>query len=370
MVKTVAVAVGGEAVIFVPDPVGGVLTEIANTTSSSAQLDDKEQGIARWVLEDGKWAGKGTGTLSGAEHLFVPIRTDQETLAVMALRQLADELPSEQRQLIEAFANLAAIAIIRVKLAEEAEQAQWLRESEKLHTALLNSISHDLRTPLASITGAVTSLLSEESVYSRETKEILLQTIKEEAQRLNHFVANLLDMVRLESGVLKLNKEWCDIQDIVGVALRQIKDVLQGHPLRVTMPSRPPLVKADCGLIEHVMINLLENAAKYSPPGSEISISAHYTNEAMLISISDLSPSIPTAERENVFNKFYRLHYAKDVSGIGLGLSICKGIVEAHGGKIWVGPSPEFGNRFTFSLPASEKPPEESGVKEGAEDNV
>jgi two-component system, OmpR family, sensor histidine kinase KdpD len=128
VVKTVAVAVGGEVVIFVPDPVGGVLTEIASTTPSGAQLDDKEQGIARWVLEDGKWAGKGTGTLSGAEHLFVPIRTYEETLAVIALGQRADELPSEQRQLIEAFANLAAIAIIRVKLAEEAEQAQWLRE--------------------------------------------------------------------------------------------------------------------------------------------------------------------------------------------------------------------------------------------------
>ncbi|HUJ89016.1 MAG TPA: DUF4118 domain-containing protein, partial [Syntrophorhabdales bacterium] len=361
VVKTVSVAVGGEVMIFVPDPVSGVLTEIANTSPSMVRLDDKEQGIARWVLEDGKWAGKGTGTLRGAEHLFVPIKTDEETLAVMALRR-ADELPPERRQLIEAFANLAAIAIIRVKLAEEAEQAQWLRESEKLHTALLNSISHDLRTPLASITGAVTSLLSEESIYSRETKEILLQTIKEEAQRLNHFVANLLDMVRLESGVLKLNKEWCDIQDIVGVALRQIKDVLRDHPLRVTMPTGPPLVKADCGLIEHVMINLLENAAKYSPPESEISISAHYGKEALLISVSDLSPSIPKAEREHVFNKFYRLHHAKDVSGTGLGLSICKGIVEAHGGKIWVDPSSEYGNRFTFSLPASEQPPEESGA--------
>jgi two-component system sensor histidine kinase KdpD len=370
VVETMAVAMGGEVAIFMPDPVSGALTEIANSAPSSARLDDKERGIAHWVLEHGQWAGKGTGTLSGAEHLILPIKTDEETLAVMALGQGADELPPERRQLIEAVANLAAIAIIRIKLAEEAEQAQWLRESEKLHSALLNSISHDLRTPLASITGAVTSLLTEESVYSPETKGILLQTIKEEAQRLNHFVANLLDMVRLESGVLKLNKEWCDIQDIVGVALRQIKDVLQGHPLRVTMPSSPPLVKADCGLIEHVMINLLENAAKYSPPESEISIAARYNDEALLVTVNDLSPSIPGKERENVFNKFHRLHHSKDVSGTGLGLSICKGIVEAHGGKIWVDPSPEYGNRFTFSLPASEQPPEESGVKEGVEHNV
>jgi len=370
VVKTVAVAAGGEAVIFMPDPVSGALTEIANTTPSMPRLDDKEQGIARWVLEHGKWAGKGTGTLSGAEHLFVPIKTDEKTVAVLALKQQAGAFSSDRRQLLEALANLAAVAITRIELAKKVEEAHWLRESEKLHSALLNSISHDLRTPLASITGAVTSLLSEESVYSLETREILLQTIKEEAQRLNHFVANLLDMVRLESGVLKLNKEWCDIQDIVGVALRQIKDVLQGHPLRVTMPSSPPLVKADCGLIEHVMINLLENAAKYSPPDSEISISAHYTNEVLLISVSDLGPSIPKVEREHVFNKFYRLHYAKDVSGTGLGLSICKGIVEAHGGKIGVDPSPEYGNRFTFSLPASEEPPQESGVKEGVEHNV
>ena len=134
-----------------------------------------------------------------------------------------------------------AVAITRIQLAKEAERAQWLAESEKLHAALLNSVSHDLRTPLASITGAVTSLLSEESVYQQETREILLQTIKEEAQRMNHFVANLLDMVRLESGLLKLNKEWCDIQDIVGVALRQLKMFFKaihcGLLCRPTLPS-------------------------------------------------------------------------------------------------------------------------------------
>ena len=161
VVEAVAEAMVAGVAIFMPDPVSDLLTEIASTHASISPLDDKEQAVAQWVLEHGQWAGKGTGTLSGAEHLFVPIKTDEETLAVIALGQRADELSPERRQLIEAFANLAAIAIIRIKLAEEAEQAQWLRESEKLHSALLNSISHDLRTPLASITGAVTSLLSE-----------------------------------------------------------------------------------------------------------------------------------------------------------------------------------------------------------------
>jgi two-component system, OmpR family, sensor histidine kinase KdpD len=370
LVKTVAETMDGEVTIFMPDPVSGVLAEIIPTTPIKTPIDDKERAVIHWVLEHGRPAGKDTDTLSAAEHLFVPIKTDEGALAVLALRRRAEGLSAERRQLLEALANLTAVAITRIQLTKKAEEAQWLAESEKLHTALLNSISHDLRTPLASITGAVTSLLSEESIYQQETKEILLQTIKEEAQRMNHFVANLLDMVRLESGVVRLNRQWCDIQDILGVALREVKDVLQDRPLRINVPASLPLVRADFALIEHVMINLLENAAKYSPPNSEIAFSALYSDEALLVTVADLSPSIPDTEREHIFSKFYRLHYSKDVSGTGLGLSICKGIVEAHGGKIWVDPSPEYGNRFTFSLPVSEQPPGESGVKEGVEHGV
>jgi two-component system sensor histidine kinase KdpD len=370
VVKTVAETMGGEAVMLMPDPFSTVLAEIASSPPLSFLPDNKEGAVAHWVLEHGRAAGRGTDTLGGAEHLFVPIKTDEKTVAVLALKQHAGGFSPDRRQLLEALANLAAVAITRIGLAKKAEEAHWLRESEKLHSALLNSISHDLRTPLASITGAVTSLLSRESAYNRETKEILLQTIKEEAQRLNHFVANLLDMVRLESGVLKLNKEWCDIQDILGVALRELKDVLQGHPLRINIPLDLPFVKADFALIEHVLLNLLENAAKYSPPKSEISISARYSDPALLVTVGDLSPAIPKAERENVFDKFYRLHYSKDVSGTGLGLSICKGIIEAHDGEIWIDPSPDYGNRFTFSLPAAERPPEGLEAKEGAEHGV
>ena len=184
---------------------------------------------------------------------------------------------------------------------------------------------------------------------------------------MNHFVANLLDMVRLEGDMLKLNKKWCDIQDILGVVFREMKDVLQGHPLRVNIPPDLPLVEADFALIEHVMINLLENAAKYSPPDSQISLSACCDDELLRFSITDLGPPIPAKERERVFDKFYRIHSTRQIGGTGLGLSICKGIVEAHGGRIWVKPNRGYGNEFTFSLPTGNRPSQELDVNEGGD---
>jgi two-component system sensor histidine kinase KdpD len=371
VVDTVAHAIAGQAAILLPGPFGSRLTTAAHTLHSSAGLSEKEEAVARWVFEHRRPAGRGTSVLGGHDQFFFPVCTTEKSCAVFALQFGPDQaLSSEQVDILEALADLAALAITRVRLAQEAERAKWLAESEKLHSALLNSISHDLRTPLASITGAVTSLLSEESVHNQETRETLLLTIKEEAARLNHFVANLLDMVRLESGILKLNKEWCDIQDILGVVLRGLKGILEGHPLRVNIPPGLPLVKADFALIEHVMANLLENAAKYSPPQSEISVSAHYSDEALLVTITDLSSSIPKSERENVFKKFYRMRHSKDTSGTGLGLSICRGIVEAHGGKIWVEPSFGYGNEFTFSLPLTEQPPEKLDTEEGLDHAV
>jgi len=367
--EKIAEAINGEVIILIHDSDADVLNEVAATPPGSTLPDDKEHAVAHWVLEHGQNAGKGTAILRGAGEAFFPVKVEDKTLAVLAIKPDSEEgtLTPGQLQLIEAFANLTAVAIIRVRLAKEAERAKWLAESEKLHTALLNSISHDLRTPLASITGAATSLLSEETVYDKEAKRVLLDTIREEAQRMNRFVGNLLDMVRLESGILKLNKEWCDIQDIIGVVLREMKETMQGYPLRVNVPPGLPLVEADFALIEQVMINLLENAVKYSPPGSEISILVHYHEKILLFTVADPGPAIPRIERERVFDKFYRLPYSKHISGTGLGLSICKGIIEAHGGNIWVDSSPEYGNRFTFSLPVSEQPLEQQDTKEGAE---
>jgi two-component system, OmpR family, sensor histidine kinase KdpD len=366
-VSTVAEAIHGEVIILIQRSEGTALTEIASEPPGIRLNDDKERAVAQWVLDRGRSAGKDTDTLRDAGRTFFPVSVEDRVLAVLAVNmaQAGETLRPEKRLLIEAFANLGAVAIIRVQLAREAEQARWLVESERLHAALLNSISHDLRTPLAAITGAVTTLISAESKPDREIDRVLLASIEEEARRMNHFIANLLDMVRIEGGMLKLKEEWCDIQDILGVALRETKEVIADHPLKIDIPADLPLVKADFPLIEHVMINLLENAAKYSPPGSEISVSSHCADRTLRFTVTDRSPPVPSAERQRVFDKFYRLHYSRQVGGTGLGLSICKGIVEAHGGKIWVDPSPDYGNRFIFTLPVADQPVGDISHQEG-----
>ena len=208
---------------------------------------------------------------------------------------------------------------MRIRLSQEAERAQWLAESEKLHRALLNSISHDLRTPIASVMGAVTGLLDEESAYDVQTTKSFLEMIRDGALRLNRFVANLLDMARLESDTLRLRKEWHDVQDIIGVSLKEMAESLREHAVATDIPPGLPLVEVDFGLIEHVMINLLENSVKYSPPGSEIGIEVRQVERALLVTVSDMGQSIPEGEREHVFEKFYRLEYARSMDGTGLG---------------------------------------------------
>lgn len=363
----VAESIDGIAIVLVPDLNANILNQMA-VTGDYAVFDEKEYAVARWVLEHGQPAGKELEIFEGQHSMFFfPIKEEDRTLAVLGIRPNSRNatLSPEQRQLIETLTNLAAIAIVRLQLAKDAEQSKWLAESEKLHRTLLNSISHDFRTPLASITGAVTSLLAEGSVYTQEAKNIFLNTIKEEAYRLNRYIENLLDMVRLESGTLKLNMKWCDIQDIIGVVLRETRDILQGHPLWIDIPPDPPSIKADFILIEQVIINLLENAVKYSPPDSAISISVQCEDKKLLLAVADLGPPIPKTEQKHVFDKFYRLHSSKHISGTGLGLSICKGIIEAHGGIIWVDSSPEYGNRFTFSLPVFAEHPEQRFATEG-----
>ncbi|HHY95233.1 MAG TPA: GAF domain-containing protein, partial [Firmicutes bacterium] len=354
----VAETVDGEAVVLMPDRTGKLELKAGVPAPPGSWLDENEHAVARWVFTHGQLAGKGTDTLAGSDFLYLPLKTGEKNLGVLGVRPAHPErhLSPEQRRLLEAFADLLAVAALRLQLAAEAEQARCLAASEKLRTALFNSISHDLRTPLASITAAVTGLLEGGDIYQPEARESLLKTIREGAGRLNRLVGNLLDMARLESGMLRLNLEWCDVEDILGVTLRQLQEILHDRPVRIDIPPDLPMVKADFTLIEQVLTNFLENAVKYSPPGSEIAVSARREEQELRVAVSDRGAGIPEEDRERVFDKFYRLHSPRHVSGTGLGLSICKGIVEAHGGKIWAEARPGGGSVFNFSLPFTEPP--------------
>jgi two-component system sensor histidine kinase KdpD len=357
LVNTIDEAIDGKIIFLLPDPDKNKLSIAASSPVGATLADGKELGIAQWVWDHGKNAGRGTEFIRESPTFFLPVKVEERTVAVLAVTTETKYgfISIEQLQILEAFTNIAAIGLVRAELAKEAEKAKLLSESEKLHTALLNSVSHEIRTPLASITGAVTSLL-EGGVISPRSRDILLSTIKEEAERMNRFTSNLLDMTRLESGVLKPAVDWCDMQDIIGVAIREIGDILQKHKLQIHISEGLPLVMADFALIEHVIINLLENAVKYSPPDGEISISVQQQDNELLFSIINTGHIIPVQDRKYVFDKFYRLHISKNRTGIGLGLSICKGIIEAHKGKIWVESSSQNKNCFIFSLPIPDQP--------------
>lgn len=235
---------------------------------------------------------------------------------------------------MEAFASQAALAIERVQFAEQARQAQLLQATEKLQTALLNSISHDLRTPLVSITGALTSLDEQSENLDDENRRSLIVTAREEADRLNRLVGNLLSMTRIESGAIKLHLEPGDVQDLVGTALDQLGSRVAHRKVQVDVPDDFPLVPMDFTLMVQVVVNVLDNAVKYSPGHCAIGVSADLADGKARLKILDRGEGIPPEDLTRVFDKFYRVQRPDSVSGTGLGLSISKGIVEAHNGNI------------------------------------
>ncbi|MCC5466583.1 sensor histidine kinase [Pelosinus baikalensis] len=319
--------------------------------------DAGEKAVAVWAFEHGEIAGHCTDTLPGGRYMYLPLTTSQNTVGVLGIEIHEEILTSPQKRLMEAWAGLAAIAVERVKLAEQARQAALLAESDQLRTALFNSISHELRTPLSSIIGAISGLMDTEGVYSENDKKELLETVKEGADRMNRLVVNLLDTARLESGMMQLKKDWCDIEDITGSALRRVGECIKGRALLVNIAPDLPMIKADCVLLEQVVVNLLDNACKYSAQGSEIVITASQDTSVIQVSIADRGIGIPTENLMRIFDKFYRVEQLKTVNGTGLGLSICKGIIEAHGGTIQAENRPGGGTVMTFILPWEEQPP-------------
>ncbi len=335
IVSNVSQAFGRHVVVLLPRAEDNrVLTPMVE--SPEFQLDENEYAVAVWAFQHGEAAGRGTDTLPAAKVRYLPLKTAHGVMGVMGIAPSDPQntLTPEQRRLLESFASLAAVAIERAQLEEAARNAQLYEATEKLQTALLNSISHDLRTPLVSITGVLSSLQDDRTHLDTKTRQMLIDNAREEADRLNRLVGNLLDMTRLEAGAIKVVKQPSDVQDLAGAALEQVDGRLRDRPVTVDVPDDLPPAPMDFGLMVQVLVNLIDNALKYSPPDSPIDIRARQSDSQIVIEVADRGIGIPSEELTRVFDKFYRVHHPDDVTGTGMGLSICKGIVEAHGGQI------------------------------------
>jgi two-component system sensor histidine kinase KdpD len=320
--------------------------------SPGIHLDDSELAVAAWAYQHGEPAGRDTDTLPAANVRYLPLKTAHGVIGVLGVmpHDSTKHLTPEQRRLMEVYASQAAVAIERAQLVEQTRHTQVLQATEKLQTALLNSISHDLRTPLVSITGVLSSL-QDDGVLDEAARRNLIDTARGEAERLNRLVGNLLDMTRLEAGALRIKQELCDIQDVIGSALERLNDRVGDRPVTFTSVPDLPLIPMDFVLIVQVLTNLLDNAIKYSPPDAPIEINAAYAGAFAEISMADRGTGIPHDDLARVFDKFYRIQNPDNVGGTGLGLSICKGIVEAHGGFIVAENRSGGGTIVTIGLP-------------------
>jgi two-component system sensor histidine kinase KdpD len=322
------------------------------------EFDPKESGVAQWVFEHNERAGLGTDTLAGASALYLPLVGSSGSIGVVAVRPTEPSrlMDPDQLLLLESLVNQVALAIERTRLSEEAQQAHVRVETERMRNAILSSVSHDLRTPLATIAGAASSLLDEQGPRDPAARLELARSIYREADRLDRLLKNLLDMMRIEAGAVQLGKEWHPVDEVVGAALARLEGRLRDHTVNTAFPADLPLVLVDGVLLEQVVINLVENAVKYAPAGTVIDLSASASDREMVVEVADRGPGIPAGEEARIFDKFYRAKPARE-GGVGLGLTICRGIVEAHGGRIWAESRHGGGAVLRFSIPLLERQP-------------
>jgi len=349
----------GEVVLFTREANEPVALRFGQETSVAAQPINAI--VAQWVTEHDQMAGTGTDTLPNATALFVPLVGSQRTVGALGVRPTDPQqlLDPEQRRLLETCASLIALSIERDQSVLQAHEAQLQVQAEQLRSSLLSSVSHDLRTPLAAIAGASTSLLETLPAQATEGRRELLQTILDESRRLERLVDNLLDMTRLEAGRVSLNKQWHVLEEIVGSALTRLRRELDRHSVHVDIPADLPLVLVDGVLMEQVFFNLLDNAARYTPPGSRIEIAGRATGKVVEIQIADTGPGLPPGSESRVFEKFFRgeTRTVDGRRGAGLGLAICQAIVRSHGGKITAQNRPAAGAEFVVALPIETSAP-------------
>lgn len=337
--------------LFLPDDTNERI--ILQASTSDFELETDGYAVTDWVFRHGKPAGRYTDTLSGVDGYYLPLQTSGQIVGVMSITFLANDkgaFNKGQRQLLASFASQVAVALERARLAEQARRNILLEETEKLQTTLLNSISHDLRTPLASITGALSSLLDDADLLSPAAQHDLVHTAWEQSLRLNRLVGNLLDMTRLESGAMKVICHPYDVAELVGATMGHMPNRLQGRLIKRTIPNDLPPVAIDLTLMVQALMNLLDNAVKYSPPTEPLEIEAYQEQQAVILAVKDRGPGLPEADLDRIFTKFFRLD-PSGVGGTGLGLSIVKGIVEAHNGRVQAQNRPGGGAVFLLALP-------------------
>ena len=357
---------GGRNTFLFPDRNG--LVRYPDEPPLSISLAGADLSIARRVFSNGQMAGRGTDIAPDETVVYIPLNGSTGTIGVLALEPVDVRrifLP-EQSQLLDTFVNLIVHALERAKLAEQAKNATLKMQAETLRNSLLSSISHDLRTPLATIVGAASTLETDEDRLSKDSKRKLVGAISEEAQRMSDLTTKILEMARLEAGDVQLNRQWYAPEEIVGSALRRLDKKLKARQINTQMADNLALIHVDAVLLQQVMVNLLDNADKYSPAGLPIDISVETTPVGLSITVADRGPGIPKNLQQKIFDKFFRIHAESAQSGVGLGLSICRAIVEAHGGSIQAVNRSGGGTLFQLRIPILERPPtidsEEKGL--------
>ncbi len=338
-------------IAFLPDENGRLQLQCG--AAADFNLSAKEMSVAHWAFDLGQMAGRGTDTLPGTEALYVPLLASGAPVGALGVKPNDSErlfIP-EQLHLLEAFAHQTALAVSADGLQKKQQQTQMQMETEKLRSSLLSSVSHDLRTPLAAITGSTSSLLDNGDSLPAATRKDLLENIHDEAERLERLVNNLLEMTKLESGAVQLKKELHIPGEIIGSAIARVEERLGKRSLTTQISPDLPLVPMDALLIEQVLVNLLDNALKYTPDGAPIGISVEAKDGQLVVEVADRGPGIPEEDLPRLFEKFYRGPQRETKSGAGLGLSICKGIIEIHGGAITAENGPGGGALFRFTIP-------------------
>ncbi len=352
-VRHIAETFGSTVVVLLPDAGGRV--RHPQGAALPASLHGADLPVAQWVHDHGRAAGLGTDTLPAAPAQYLPLNGTRSTLGVLAVQpsQRRRVLLPEQQHLLETFAAQVALAMERAQLAQEAESARVDAETESLRNTLLASISHDLRTPLAVIAGASSALGDATMQIDEATRRRLAESIEAKAREMSELISNVLDLMRFESGEVRLRRDWQTLDDLVGTALGRQAESLARHPVEVDLPPELPPVCVDAPLVAQALGNLLANAARHTPPGTRIRIGASAEEGFLRVTVDDEGPGLPAGDPERLFAKFHRGREEGNTGGAGLGLAICRAIFTAHGGSIRATRSGTGGARFAFTLPTT-----------------